>query len=167
MDASGAAMGGTLRSALHASNQSCSHLIDCKQLPSTRNPFELVFASVDEGDDGTCDEIGHRSRHQHLAGVSSSCDSCPDVHCDPPDVVVTGFDLASVESSSNLYSYVSGMVADSQGALNGPARAVKDGKKAVAGRLDLSSSTTLQVGSDHCVMRIENLAPSPVTDRAC
>jgi hypothetical protein len=63
-----------------------------------------VFASVDEVDNRTGDEICDRSGHQHFAGARSRCDSCPDVHRYTSDVVAAGFDFPSVESSANLYS---------------------------------------------------------------
>ena len=73
-----------------------------EQLPVAREPLELAVAAILECDPRAGDEILHRARNEHLAGLRLRCDARSGVHRDPGDLSVDELTLARVQAGPDL-----------------------------------------------------------------
>src|SRR5207247_6593263 len=130
---------------------------DGEQLPFLGDAFQRVRSPVDERQPGTHDEIAHRPRAQHLAGLGLPHHAGADVHGDPADVVSAAFDLADVQPGADVDADTPQQHAELRCGADRAAGTIEGGERAVARRLHDPASETLQVGPCDVVVLIEQL----------
>ena len=130
---------------------------DCEQLPFVGDALEAMEAAIIKAQTRPGDEVPHRARHEHLAGVRHRGDPCPDVHGDAANVIAGKHDLAGVNSGADLETDSAHGRRDLLGTPDGPCRSVERGQKAVAGRVHLATAVAGDEPRDSTVVRLEEL----------
>ena len=87
------------------------------------------------------------------------------MHRDPTHVIAHDLALASVEASADFKSQRTHPLRHRARAADGPRRTVEGGEKAVAGRVDLTSTKSSEFAANHGVVTIEKIAPTAVAER--
>src|SRR5262249_19249083 len=112
------------------------------------------------------DEVPHRAGHEHITASAESGHSLRHHHCDTGDVVASTFDLARVETCTNLQADRLDCVADGARALNGAAWAVKGRQRAVSSRLHRDTTEAFELTRHDAVVLVEQKPPVVVTGHA-
>ena len=139
--------------------------VDSEDLPLARHAFQNVFALVLELVARADDEISHGSRDQHLPGLRQGRYSGADVDRDPPDVIATNLDLASMQPDPHIdveRLQGDGQLTPARDAARG---AIERGEHTIAGRLDESATKPLDLSAGHHVMLVEKLTPLAIAER--
>src|SRR5439155_1308530 len=123
------------------------------------------LATVVELEARAGDQITDSAGDKDLSGLGLGRHPRPDVDSDASHRVPSELDLTRVQTGPHLEAQRSDRVADRTRAADRPRGPVEDREDAVAGSVDLPSMEPLQLSADRLVVRLEELAPPPVTER--
>jgi len=82
------------------------------------------------------------------------------VNGEPGDIRVGHLDLTGVQSRTDTEAHLADSISDCAGTGDGAGGTVEGGEEPVAHRLDLSSSKTFELSTDHLTLMLEQRAPA-------
>src|SRR5215813_7133325 len=136
-----------------------------KQLPFVCDAFEGVRSSASEVDLRSAHELLDSRSDEHFTRLGQGGDPCADMHRDAGGLGSLAFDLAGVQTGTDLQADLPDRIADSASATDGPRGPVEGREEAVASGVDLGSAIMPQELADSGVMAVEKLPPTVVADR--
>src|ERR671937_1457999 len=98
-------------------------------------------AAVREDEPRADDEILDRASHEHITGFRLRGDTSADVDGEAANRCSVELDLAGVDADPYVEAERARVVANGEPTANGTGGAVEDGKKTVAGDVDLAPAT--------------------------
>jgi len=107
-----------------------------------------------------------RGNHEDFAWLRRCLDALGYVNSDSGDVVSMAFDLAGVEPDAYVDAEVSKLIANGRRAADAAAGSVERRQEPVAGRLDLASAESVELGANQAVMCCEQVPPTAIA-RPC
>src|SRR5918999_966578 len=134
------------------------------EIPVARDALEVVVAAVLEVDAGAGGEVADDARYEYFAGLRLGGDAGADVDGDALDPVVDDLHLARVDAGADLEAELVDGVDRLVGAGDRPRGTGEGGEEAVTGASYLPAVVAGELGPDHRVVRLEELAPALVAE---
>ncbi len=140
-------------------------LLHPEQDPLSGHALQRVSAKIDESDARSGDEILHRSGDTHFARSRSRRDASRDVHRDAGKAGIRQLAFTRMQARPDLNPERSHRRSDGLSTTNRPRGAIEPGHQAVAGRVDFYTAMDRQFTSYQCVVRLQQVSPSPIAKR--
>ena len=135
------------------------------ELPSARQPSELVRSTILELQAGPRHHVPHGTGHQHLARSGPADHPGARVDRDPSDLAAVSDALPGVQTCPSLQSELGKRDRDRAGAPDRRGRRVEGREEAVAGVIDLTSPPPIEEFADPPMVRPQEQGPPPVSER--
>src|SRR4051812_2240683 len=117
-----------------------------------------------EGEPGAGHEVADGARHEHFAWPGKAGDAVGDMHGNAADLSPPPFDLAGVESRSQVKLALRTFVDDRFGTPNRTRRTVEGRQDPVAVPADLMPAVDGELSADHLVVHVERCRPPAVAE---
>jgi hypothetical protein len=109
-----------------------------------------------------CDQVLHGSRHEYLASPGKRGDARSNMDGDALHITAGHFDLAGVQSATDLNFERADGLDNRASAANGARRTVERGQKSVSKRFDLAAAVPSEFSPHARMMSTEQIAPASI-----
>ena len=140
-------------------------LLHPEQDPLSGNALQRVSAKIDEPDTRSGDEILHRSGDTHFAWPRSRRDASRDMHRNAGKVSTHQLAFTRMQARPDLNPERSHRRSDGLRTTNRARGAIEPGHEAVTSSVDFYTAMDRQFTSYQCVVRLEQVSPSPIAER--
>ena len=138
--------------------------VDRIEPPFAGDALQLGRPALTKLKAGAGDQILHRARDEHLAGLRGLRDSRADVDGDSAHLAFDHLALTGVQAGTDLQTQLLHRLGDRAGAADRSSRPVEAGEETVTGRIELRSVIADELSTDDRVVPLEELAPCPVAE---